>query len=307
VERETQQENELYRNIVENLFDGVYTIDRQHRITYWNKGAEDLVGYGRSEVIGKPCRESLTRINGDGFLICGSDSCLSMRAMEDKQQVEAEVYLLHKEGYRVPVLTRINPIYGENGQVTGAMGIFRNNAALLHAREEIKELQGLAMFDSLTGLGNRRFGQLALRAKLAEARRFGRHFGVLFADVDRFKQINDDHGHDTGDEALRTIGLALKSGLREVDALVRWGGEEFLGLISNCDPDGLVVIGERLRRLVEQSAVTSDLCKIRLTLSVGATLANSDDDETSLIRRADRLLYEAKRLGRNRLVCDPIA
>ncbi|GAG00076.1 unnamed protein product, partial [marine sediment metagenome] len=120
-------------------------------------------------------------------------------------------------------------------------------------------------------------------------------------DIDHFKRVNDSHGHDAGDAVLKTVARTLLESSRGFDILGRWGGEEFLGLVQNVDEDHLGVVSERLRALVAASSVRHGDAEIRVTVSIGATLARTDDTPERLVKRADSVMYESKRAGRNRV------
>ena len=164
--------------------------------------------------------------------------------------------------------------------------------------------QKLALLDSLTNLGNRRYIEINLRSKLDEMRRYHLPFGILFMDIDRFKDINDTHGHVVGDEMLKMIARTLSGNLRPSDMLGRWGGEEFVAIIANLDEEGLYEIANRCRFLVEQSSLSADGKKLRATISIGATLCQPEDALDALMERADSLMYQSKLAGRNRVTIE---
>jgi len=120
-------------------------------------------------------------------------------------------------------------------------------------------------------------------------------------DIDHFKKINDAYGHDVGDRVLRFAADTMVRNSRPFDLLARWGGEEFLGLIRNITARPLEDLGERLRRLVAQSYIPVPGGELHATVSIGATVIGEDDTIDSVIKRADALLYESKKGGRNRL------
>jgi diguanylate cyclase (GGDEF)-like protein len=134
-----------------------------------------------------------------------------------------------------------------------------------------------------------------------EQKRFGIHFGVLFMDIDHFKGFNDTYGHDIGDRVLKLVATTLVNKSRPFDVFGRWGGEEFIGIIRNVTHQQLEHIGNRLRVLVKSSYVTLENYKLQVSVSVGATLVRENDSMDTLLKRADTLLYESKRKGRNRL------
>jgi diguanylate cyclase (GGDEF)-like protein len=180
--------------------------------------------------------------------------------------------------------------------------IFTDNAPWLEVRQRLIDMEQMALLDHLTQLPNRRHMDDQLEARLAEFKRFAWPFGILMLDIDHFKQVNDTYGHETGDDVLRMIGRNLVANARPFDMTGRWGGEEFLTIIRNVDIVTVNMVAERYRVLISQSFVPKDPEPIRVTVTIGATLAVLEDDRQTLVERADNLLYEGKRLGRNRVV-----
>jgi diguanylate cyclase (GGDEF)-like protein len=215
----------------------------------------------------------------------------------------AEVFLHHKEGHRVPVRVQVLPVRDEQGIILGSVEIFADTSTPVAARRTIEELRALALLDPLTGLGNRRYAETTLARKLEELRRYGWKLSVAFFDVDHFKEVNDRHGHPAGDEALKMVARTLRHVARAGDFLGRWGGEEFVVLLSAVEGADLLAIADRFRALVEQSALTlSEGGQLRVTVSAGVTQARPDDTPETVMSRADELLYRAKAAGRNRVV-----
>ena len=157
----------------------------------------------------------------------------------------------------------------------------------------------MALLDPLTELGNRRYIEMNLKARLEEMHRYGWPFGVLFIDVDRFKEVNDRYGHDIGDRVLKMVGKTMVNNLRSFDFLGRWGGEEFIAILANVNGDHLHSVANRCRLLVEQSSISIRDKDIRVTVSIGASPARLHDTVEMLVRRADRLMYGSKTSGRN--------
>ena len=169
--------------------------------------------------------------------------------------------------------------------------------------ESNKDLERLATTDPLTGLANQR--QLRTRLDEVQARheRSGGVFSLLFLDIDRFKQVNDNYGHPTGDEILRRIAGILADRVRKVDLAARYGGEEFAVLLEGTDKEGALIMAERIRTAVA-SADLGDLgISSAVTVSVGIASVPADCNDTdTLIATADKALYRAKHEGRNRCV-----
>ena len=176
--------------------------------------------------------------------------------------------------------------------------------ALLNQKH--KRAAQMAAEDELTGLLNRRFGGRRLREEFARSSRHQVPLGVLMIDVDRFKAVNDTWGHDAGDAVLRAVANVASESLRASDVICRWGGEEFLVLAPATDLDNTLHLADRLRRLVESVRVPFGDQVLNVTISVGvATFPNLNVTQSeSLVTAADRALYHAKEIGRNRVAVD---
>ncbi len=159
-------------------------------------------------------------------------------------------------------------------------------------------LRELALTDELTGLGNRRHGEHELAQQVARSTRHGHPLGLALADLDGFKAINDVHGHEAGDVVLREVAARLAGCLRGGDTLARWGGEEFVAILPDTGPEGVLLTAERLRGSVGGEPYLVGAERIALTASVGWA-AWRGEDPREFVLRADRALYEAKRAGRD--------
>ena len=243
-------------------------------------------------------------VDDAGTRLC-EHGCPLSATLADGEPREADVYLHHKEGHRVPVRVRVAPIRDFAGRISGAVEVFSENSATVATLLQIRELQAMAYVDQITGLANRVFTEITLRARLEETHRYGWPLGVLFADIDGFKAVNDRYGHAIGDRVLAMVARNFAGNLRAFDLVGRWGGDEFLVLAVNVDEPKLRAFAERFRRLVASSAVPSPAGRISVTISVGGTLARSGDDALSLVARADALMYEGKRAGGNTTVFAP--
>lgn len=296
---------EFYKSLLDNLNDGVYFVDRERRIVYWNRGAEKITGYSPGQATGRRCPDNfLVHVDAAGEQLCLSGCPLAacMRGGEDRR---AEVFLRHRNGHRVPVLVRVSPIRNSQGAVVGAVEMFTENSAALADRDRAESMERLALIDPLTGIGNRRYLEARVRAKLKQFRRYGWPLGVALLDVDHFKQVNDTHGHAVGDQVLQTVARTLERAARSFDVVGRWGGEEFVVALTNVTGESAVLIAERLRTLVASSEVPAVEEPLRVTVSVGLALARPTDTYEKLLRRADELMYASKQAGRNRLTADP--
>ncbi|MBN2429072.1 MAG: sensor domain-containing diguanylate cyclase [Deltaproteobacteria bacterium] len=290
-----------FEKIIENLHDGLYLVDRNRIITYWNKAAEGISGFSAEEVVGKPCSDSLlTHIDSDGCNLC-QGTCPLAETIADGRSREDEVFLHHKDGHRVPVSVRVSPLTDENGEIVGGIELFTDISNQTVNELRIKELEKLALLDGLTQLANRTYIEREIESRFEEMKRLNVPFGILFMDIDHFKKFNDLYGHDVGDNVLKFVANTFVSNTRPFDLYGRWGGEEFIGIIRCINSEDLERLGNRLRSLIEKSYIIHKEEKLSVTISMGATLVNEDDSIESLTKRADILLYQSKEAGRNRL------
>jgi diguanylate cyclase (GGDEF)-like protein/PAS domain S-box-containing protein len=295
----------LFRQILDGLDDGVYVTDAERCIVYWNRAAERITGYAAREVVGSHCSDNiLIHVDADGTQLC-TGPCPLAGALADGKFREHDVFLHHRDGHRVPVHVQVQPLVDPHGGRVGAVEIFRDSSGRLADLQRLEELQALAYIDPLTGIGNRRFAEQTLAARLEELRRYGWSFAVLFIDIDHFKDVNDAHGHDSGDAVLRMIARTLAGSLRSFDFLGRWGGEEFLAIVPMQLDNQLAPLAGRCRALAERSSLSVGPRHVQVTVSIGATMAFSSDTVASVIARADDLMYQSKTAGRNRVTLSP--
>jgi diguanylate cyclase (GGDEF)-like protein/PAS domain S-box-containing protein len=289
----------FYKNVLDNLSEGVCFVDRQGRITYWNASATRITGLSPEEVTGKPCAQSgRQHLDESGCALCDG-GCPLMKAITTGQPQTHQLYLRHSDGQRILVESRIQPLSTESGSIIGAIEVFLESASHRGAMNRLAELERMAMHDPLTGIANRRYLDQELASRLEAFRRNGWAFGILMTDIDRFKAINDNCGHMVGDRIIRLVATTLAVNVRPFDLVGRWGGEEFLALVSASDTNSLGQIAERLRILVEMTWLVEGSHKVKMTVSIGGAVVEPDDTTQSLIARADTRLYEAKRAGRN--------
>jgi diguanylate cyclase (GGDEF)-like protein/PAS domain S-box-containing protein len=293
-------EDQFYKNLMDNLYDGVYFVDRERRITYWNNGAVRITGYQSGNVVGRLCNSNLlNHVTDSGQHLC-EEGCPLLATIQDGKPREAEVYLHHAEGHRVPILVRTSAIQNEEGKILGAVEVFSNNQTVFKMRRQVDQLEQNILLDALTGIGNRAHSEIKIKSALEEYKQHGVPFGLLFLDVDRFKIFNDTYGHAMGDKVLQSVAKTLRYNLRTSDTCGRWGGEEFIVLLLNVNAESLNQVAEKLRFLISQSSLGDELT---VTISFGATLVRSDDTFESIVQRADSLMYQSKLNGRNRVTC----
>jgi diguanylate cyclase (GGDEF)-like protein/PAS domain S-box-containing protein len=295
------RDTSFHEMLLDSLHDGVYFVDAERKITYWNRGAEVLTGYTASEVIGRYCFDNLlSHVDENGKALC-VEGCPLAATIADGQRREVDVYLRHKLGHRVPVSIRAAAIADSTGANIGAVETFSDATGKKNVERRAGVLEDLAFRDALTGVPNRLYIGLKVKEAIEEFELLGRSFGLLMIDVDRFKQVNDEHGHEIGDHALKAMCKTLTHNLRAADAMGRWGGEEFLAVIADVDQHALGTFAERCRMLIAESAVPLSTGELRITAAFGATLVREGDSDQAVIKRADELMYRSKADGGNRV------
>jgi diguanylate cyclase (GGDEF)-like protein/PAS domain S-box-containing protein len=292
----------MYRYILNGVKDGVYFVDTERKITFWNKAAEEITGFTADEVNGKYCFNNiLNHVDDEGCQLC-MNGCPLHKTLDDGEIRDATVYLHHKEGHRVPVTVHIMPIY-EGHKIIGAVETFSDNADRVRFLSSMNELKVLAYQDQLTQLPNRRYLESIIDAKQREYLRLNIPYAIALLDIDHFKFVNDTHGHDVGDDVLQMVSKVFKASIRNDDVIGRWGGEEFLAIFGNINVEELEKILERIRMLVESSSLRGE-DEVKVTISIGASIVTEHDSTEDLVKRADAMLYKSKTKGRNRVTLD---
>lgn len=289
------------RQILESVGDGVYLVNRERRIQLWNRSAEKITGFGANEVMGHCCAENiLCHVDQNGKSLC-QGHCPLAQTMADGQPREAIINLHHKDGYRVPVQVSVQPLYDDQGQITGAVETFRECSDILAMRSTIELLKQRGCVDLATGLANRRIIEARLEDRMQELQRYGWPFGLLMAEVDHLDEVAEKFGPKGRGEAIRIAAMSMQNALRSLDAVGRWDQNTFLATVANTTAGELGEIAERVRMLVETAYRELDEGQLHVTVSIGAVQAGPRDDAQTLVQKASRCVYESRSQGRNRV------
>lgn len=290
----------LYLTIINHLRDGVYFVNEERRIVFWNKAAEEITGYTAEEIVGKSCQNThLKHIDEEGKPLC-TVACPLFATIVDGTQREGQVLVRHKQGHRIPISISAFPVE-ENGKIVGAVEIFTQNSTKVYDDDMVEHLSDIAMHDALTGLPNRRYLESFLRYKFDEYKQFRKKFAVLFADIDDFSSFNNQHGHDVGDAVLKSVAKSVVQSMRKDDLMGRWGGEEMVGIYAIIHETDVPIIAEKFRNLVANTEILHNGKWLSVSVSIGVTIAKSDDTPESILERADHLMYLSKRAGKDRV------
>ena len=269
---------------------GMVITDGDSRILKVNETFTRITGYSEAEVLGRNPRLLSSGLHDETFYR------RLWRSVASSGSWQGEVWNRRKNGEVFPEWLTLSAVRDTEGRPTHFVATFSDISERKAAEEEIHQL---AFFDPLTGLPNRRLMLDRLEVALKDSYRSGQFGALIFIDLDHFKQINDDYGHETGDQALRQAAAHLGSALRASDMLIRWGGEEFL-LVMPDTPAGAAQ--QALARLLAGGLGTRP-DGAPLTASIG--LAERQRDTAGSVERllaeADHRMYRAKQAGRNQL------
>ncbi|MBG0775358.1 MAG: diguanylate cyclase [Desulfovibrionaceae bacterium] len=287
--------------LIDDLYDGVYCVNRDGVITSWNESAERITGYRARDVLGRRCSDNILRhIDDAGTELC-EKGCPLRATMEDGVVREIAPVLHHADGHRVPVHVRSAPVRDELGRIVGAMEIFSEARPSMRSGEETEALRQQALLDPLTELGNRHHAELALSALYSALAQEGVPFGLLYVDIDGFGRLNDLFGEEAAERMLLVAARNMEGSLRAMDTAFRWGGQEFLATLPNVTPETLRQTAQRVRIFMEHSWLDAENVRLRATVSAGCTMARPDDTVSGCVARARARMEAAKKAGGNRV------
>ncbi len=292
------------QQILDSLFDGLYTVTRERKITYWNQSCEKITGYTSDEMVGTHCYDSpLKHVDKDGKNLC-RDGCPLSWAIAHRTNHEDEIFLRHKDGYRVPVNVRVAPLYDSTGQVNGASELFRDSTPSGAIADRISELEDLAMLDPLTQLANEKYAKEQIQQYLAEMQRYPIKVGVALFKIDNINVLLKQHGKQAFDQFQVVAGQTLKRNARPLDLLARLDEGLFLGLFRNVSDNPLHMACEKMRLLFMQSYFHVEDELVSGTISAGAHCLRKDDSYDSIIKKCTDHLNFCQKNGGNQTKID---
>ena len=291
---ETKQQLNLLARVVEQTDDLIKITDREGTITYVNDALVAHSGYTRKELIGKMPAVFASGEYDHGFYEKMWSTILSGRIFRHT------FVNRKKDGHIFYEEETITPIMDERGQVTHFVATGKDITARMEMEQELIKR---ATIDMLTKIYNREEANHHLGSAIENVQRYKNNIGLLMIDLDHFKQINDEHGHDAGDEVLQAFSRLISMHVRESDIFARWGGEEFVLITSYADEEALRGFAEKLRTVVK----TFKFPHIgSLSISIGLTTIRPDDTRRSLLKRAYDALYSSKAEGCDRVGYAPL-
>ncbi|MBC3889532.1 diguanylate cyclase [Acetobacterium paludosum] len=295
IEKKLRESEELHRLLADNAADVIWTMGLDGKFTYVSPSVEKLRGYTVAEVLAQSPEE----------VLCPSSLIHLQKGLENAIRLiqnnlpfkvfRGELEQPCKNGTTVWTEATVSGIYSEDGRFIGMLGVTRDISDRKIMEEEIVRL---SVTDKLTQSYNRLKLDETMDEQLKLAKIATVPFSILILDIDHFKRVNDNYGHQVGDRVLVELVAILQKHVRSDDVVGRWGGEEFLIILPNTDLEGGVGLAEKLQKLVGANIFTR---AGRVTISIGVAAYQGDLSQESIVSRADSALYLAKKNGRNRV------
>lgn len=301
--------------VMDKVSSAVISTDNDLKINYWNKGAEILYGWQEADVLGKLVDD----VCGTEFME-GQQDLAQQTLIKDKTW-RGELKQRHRSGKEIWVDASVTLLEDDSGNYVGGVTINHDvterklaEDELRRTKESIEQInltlrrafereQLASRTDSLTGVFNRRYFFELLGYEFSASRRYERPLSLVMFDVDYLKKINDTYGHQVGDELLKKAAYVVRGELRTSDVLARYGGDEFVILLSNSSEQDASMVLERIYRELKSTIISADHKKLGISISAGISSLQPDMEKADqLVMLADRALYVAKNSGRNRVV-----
>jgi diguanylate cyclase (GGDEF)-like protein/PAS domain S-box-containing protein len=297
----------LYEAALISCADGIAIIDAEFRVQWVNRAFCELTGYSESEAL----ERKVSELGGYDAQATAFYSKLWMR-LAAGQNWRGEIVSFRKNGERYDEQLSVTPVYDVQQKISHFVLVKQDISERKRHQEHI---QKLAFYDPLTQLANRRLFLNRLESAIHSCRRNRHYAALLMLDLDRFKTLNDNYGHDVGDQLLQDVARRLTSTVRQEDTVARLGGDEFVALLAEVGGDYRLAlqhatqVAEKIRQAlcseyklqIRSKGDGAEVLPYRLTVSIGATLFMDADNEDKILKQADIALYEAKNSGRNRV------
>jgi two-component system, cell cycle response regulator len=272
----------LYRSVLENLPIGIYVLDREQRVRFWNRGAEQITGYLAHEVLGHTCREPLPHCDLQGRVLAG-EHCPVTTTFRDGRAVQNHVFTLHKQGHRLGVLVRTLPLFDDKDAVTGVAVAFEE--AAMNSAEASPNGLMFGCLDPLTGVPSERLARAVVTESLAGLEETHGGLGLLRVRVLGLKEFSAKYGADSIVAFLHTTAQTIRHNLDAESFLGRWGENEFVALLQSASPIKVAATAESIGRLLSQSEIIWWGDRFHVQAEVESTVARPGDELESLLSR----------------------
>lgn len=282
---------ELFRSVLDSLQTGVYVVDRDGKILFWNEGAERISGYQRHAVVGHNCRETvLAGCTGKECELCG-DRCPLSSTLQEGKAKESHIYFRHKDGHRVPVCVWSAPVRDDRGTVIAIAQSFHETQGSINPAHS-QPRAGHGCMDEFTGVPNRSFSEFHLRENFASFKEYMLPFAIVIVQVDQLDRFRSAYGRESVSGALSVVVETIKACIRPTDFLGRWAEDRFLVIAVNCTGSGLDKVVERLGRATGHAEIKWWGDSLRIDTSLGQAAIQTGDTIELLLERAEKPLEQ---------------
>jgi diguanylate cyclase (GGDEF)-like protein/PAS domain S-box-containing protein len=261
----------------------VYVVDRERKILYWNRGAEAVTGYLSQEMVGRVCGDTLlVHCDEQDNELCSAD-CPVTDALRDGTVHEADIYLRHRAGYRVPVRVRVLPLRNKEGGIVGAAEIFLSDPFCVPRPDRDSALEACGCLDLGTGLPDPGFTRAYLHEEVELFRQHRNPFGTIALQVEQMDDFQNLHGAEAASAMLRVVAQTMRHALRAQDFVGRWRRNLFLAIVPHCDQTYLEKTARRLRQIVGSAGLPwwGDVLSVKVT---AGTALVCDEETIELLR-----------------------
>ncbi len=284
---------DVYRAVLESLPHGVYLVNRERKVLLWNDGAERITGYLRHEVIGRSCLDCLLLYcDENDVLLCGAE-CPLARSMRDARPWEADVFLRHKDGMRVPVHVHVAPVRDPDGNVIGVATSFDERVLLPDWEAYARSRAVQDHIDGVTGIPDRESALRHLAASIEDFHEDQIPFGVLTIALKGLEELGQSHGIKAAEAMLSLVARTIVKNLHPRDMVGRWAGDRLVVVLANCPASALSRVAGMLARIIAVTALPWWGDRISVKAAIGGTAGRPDDTTESLTGRAEQALERA--------------
>jgi len=298
---DSTKEFDVTMSVLDHISDGVYIVNTNRKIIYWNKAAEKITGYKARETVGIHCWENIVmHMDGKGNSLC-KEYCPSSRTIAEGQIYKFDTYIKHKSGHRIPVTVQTIPVRNYDGDINRCIHVFSQTIYDMGYAKRMKQLDKMALLDPLTGLATMQYFEANLNDRFNELSRYNWPFGLACIGIDNIIKISKKYGSYARDEIIKLLARTIIYNTRPFDTCTRWGKEGFILMLVNVDEEQLSEVLERLRILTAQSYITFITETISTTISIGSVIAQKDCTTDALIKHAEELMYHSRAHGGNRI------
>jgi PAS domain S-box-containing protein/diguanylate cyclase (GGDEF)-like protein len=287
-----------YRAILESLPIGVYVLDRERKILLWNDGAERITGYLRQEVIGRHCQDNLLMHCDLTYQCLCEDECPLLNTMLDGRRRDAQLFLRHKNGVRVPVRIRSVPLRNAAGLIIGAVDTFEEQHPAdqrIHPNVQAVENH----IEPLTGISDHASAQSYLQACVRDFAADRIPFSVVRIAIDDLNAFRKAHGAVAADRIVQMVAASLSKNLRAGDLAGHWAEDRFIAILLDCVPVSLAQIAANLKVIIDTAAIPWWGDRLCVTISAGGSTVRPEDTADSLLARSEAALAGCLAKGGN--------